>query len=433
MHPPLFKLLLPATACLVIVGCGGSGGGSTCTGAACGTGTPTTVTVTFGGPALPTAVAERIGTGAFTAQTLSGNVLTLSVPSGTSNFAVAYLCPPNGENYEYIWEASTADGTSPTFTCMPGDNQPGMLTGNLDASAISGAQGFEILSQNASSNGESQVTGGATESFSLNAPSGNDRILVLAEDQSTGPYDPGPVAAKNFENQTVPGALNGGSVVFGSADATMPETITYSNVPSGYGSPSTLVDLVLGGADEELYALNLTGSYPELPASATESGDYYLLDAGAGGTESNSSCGVYAGMATAGGPVSFTAFPAPWNNCGTPSPTTLPTFNIDYTGFAGQANVHQEGYINWAMQTGSSLTFENIEVEATANYQSGSTTLAIPDLSGITGFLANPASGAQVVWYAEVWQTSYSPMTNSIPPLNATWEFVANGGNYQAP
>lgn len=409
-------------------GCGGSGGGMSCPGGAgCATGgNPTAVTFTFNGPNIPTVVAAKIGTGAFAAQTLSGGTLSLTIPAGTSNYAVAALCP--GQQNEYIWEASTADGTSPTYQCGYA-GQTGTLTGELDASAISGVQSFWTYAGSADSFLSGQALGSATEPLSMDAPAGSDRVLVLAYNQSQGEFEQGPLAAKNFESQTVPGALNGGdTVVFGTADETASEPITYSNVPSGFNAGSfVLVQLVMGGVDAVLYQLGAATSYPVMPASATESGDYYLVYGGAGETGSNSF--VSSGTATSGGPVSF-ALPAPWSYSG-PTPAALPSFTLNYTGFSGQANVYQEVEIDcWS---GCNSTVANlIQVDATVDYQDGSTTLAIPDLSGVTGFLAPPTSGMGVLWYADVWKTSYG-LTNVVPPLNSTWSEVSNSGYYTVP
>ncbi len=410
----------------LITGCGGGGTTTGCTGANCnGGGNPTTVTFNFSGPNLPTTVAAKIGTGSFSAQTLSGNTLTLSIPSGTSNYAVAYLCPTVAANqYEYVWEANTADGTSWTYTCEYNESQtPPTLTGSLDASAVSGAQSLGIISQNASAVASYDVMSGATANFDVYAPPGSDRVLVLA----LGSNFQNPLAAKNFDNQTVPGALNGGNpVAFSSADATVPEAITYNNLPSGYGSPGSLVFLVMGGV-EHSYLLNATGSYPALPSGATEAQDYYSFVGSAGGTGSNAACNVGAGTSVSGGPVSLPAFPAPWNNCGVPTPAALPTFTINYTGFSGQTNVLLVGSIGWTVGT-----YQSITVEATANYQSGSTALGTPDLSSIGGFLSPPPSGTQVDWSAGIGQRSYG-LTSSLTPLNATWTSVGNSGSFTVP
>jgi hypothetical protein len=78
--------ILRLSICFVLLACLAGCGGSS------GSGKPTTVTYTFTGPA-PTAVATQIGSGAYTQATLASGQLTLSVPSGETNFSIAYLCP----------------------------------------------------------------------------------------------------------------------------------------------------------------------------------------------------------------------------------------------------------------------------------------------------------------------------------------------------
>ena len=61
-----------------------------------------------------------------------------------------------------------------------------------------------------------EVTGGATASINASAPTGNDRVLVLAYgSESQSPWSGGPLAAINFDSQTVPGALNSGTLCGG--------------------------------------------------------------------------------------------------------------------------------------------------------------------------------------------------------------------------
>ena len=419
--PALFLVFLLA----LCAGCGG-GGSTTTTGG--GGSDSTTVTITFSGTAMPTLVAAQIGTGAFTAQTLSSGTLSLSIPSGTSDYAVADLCPGQAE---YLWEASIKDGTSFSFACPGQPNLTPDLTGSLDATAVPGVQSFEVYPQNGSVVGSGGVGGGSQGSFEALAPVGSDRVLVLAYNDNAN--QGGPAAATNFENQTVPGALNGGNtVVFGTADETTSEAIAYNNVPSGFSSPETYVGLEMGGGGpaEVLVdlALETTTQYAALPASATETGDLYYLSAGAYDTGSSSTSVVAASTTISGGPVSFT-FPSAWSYAG-PTPAALPSFTMGYAGFSG-TNVIQNVTITWTSGSGASPTNYGIYLEATANYQSGSTTLAIPDLSGVSGFLPAPASGTQVQWSAAITQQSYG--LGSQAPLNGTSSDVQNYGSYTAP
>jgi hypothetical protein len=110
-------------ALLLICGCGGSTGGVPVGG---GSGNNNSTTVTFaitGG--IPAAVATKVGSGPFTAAVPVSGKVTLSLPSGTTNFAVAFVCPtvtgtinqPYQQTYENVYEASTLDGTSFSEAC----------------------------------------------------------------------------------------------------------------------------------------------------------------------------------------------------------------------------------------------------------------------------------------------------------------------------
>ncbi len=250
-------------ACVALVA--GCGGGSSGNGA--GDGSTTTVTLNFAG-GTPTVVAAKIGSGSFAAQTLSSGTISLSIPSGTTNFEVAYLCSPitylsagtqNQLTEQFVFEATTADGTSFMPTCpytgftgqagMVFTGQAGTLTGNVDVSGISGAVFYEVQATNGRSSFSTESSG-PSGNFSFGAPSGNDRVEVVAY----GTVIQSNVAtltllgAKSFNGQVVPGMLNGGStVVLGAADSATQEPITYNNIPSGYSTPSTVVNFNVSG------------------------------------------------------------------------------------------------------------------------------------------------------------------------------------------
>jgi hypothetical protein len=420
------RLSFPALVLLLIAGCGGgSGAGLGTTGG--GGGNPTTVTIAFTGIGSTPLVAAKIGSGVFTAQTLNAGTLNLSIPSGTSNYAVAFLCPSQPLlSEEIVWEASIADGTSISLGCPSEPGQTGTLGVSLDASAIPGVVHFDIDAQNSNAS-LWEGASGPIANVSFPEPAGNDRVLVLA---FNGLIPWSPVAAKNFDNQTVPGNLNGGNtVVFGAADKTRSEAITYNNVPSGFSIPSTYITLEMGGVGGVPFASGVTTQYSALPAGAQESGDSYLFEASSY-AGSGSSLGVFAGTKNSGGAVSF-AFPAPWTYAG-PTPAALPTFSFDYTGFSGKTGVQMQGLIYWpAFTPGGSTWTDEIEVAATPNYQNGSTTMTVPDLSGLTGFLPTPTSGTKVQWEAEVWQ--FGSGYQSEPSLNSTWAGVENSGGYTVP
>jgi hypothetical protein len=323
--------------------------------------------------------------------------------------------------HESVFEASILDGPAFTETC--GDALPppqmGTLTGSVDASAIPTASYFTVNAQSGTS-GASYSSASPAADFTLSAPAGSDRVEVLA----LSPASQGPtgsfslVAAKTFNNQLVPGALNGGSpVVLGPADETTQAAITYVNAPSGFAAPSTIAIYEMTGGGGFLIASAATNQYPVLPAGAVQNGDSYSFVATARNSFQAVTSSVTGGP---GGPVSFT-FPAPWSYTG-PMPAALPTLDFSYMGFAGQSGVRESASIGWQVGAFS----ENfITVTTTANYQNGSTTISIPDLSGLAGFLANAPSGAQAVWAAQITQNS-----GGTPAVASG---VQNGGTYVVP
>ncbi len=430
------RVFIPALAfflvALMTAGCGGGSGTTSGGGGGGGGNPPTTVTFTFRGPTAPAAAAVQIGSGPFALQTVSSGQLSLSVPNGTKNFAVAYVCPsfdPGGgnvvRNFEFLYEASTDDGTSFSPTPCPhfaAADQPGTLTGSVDASAIPGVTEVRLYALNGTVFVESSV---APANISLSAQTGTNRVGVLAykatQTSNYGNLDL--AAARLFSSQTIPGQLNGGNpVVLGASDATTPQAITYSGVPSGFSTPSTAV-LGSTGAGEFIVTSTATSTYPALPAAAMASGDFYDLRSTS--SSGGQMMGVQMTMSSAN-PVTI-AFPAPWAYAGPPA-AKLPTFNFDYQGFAGKSGVIQTALITWL--SGSTTEFW-YQVSASARYQNGATAIAMPDLSGLAGFLALPASGTNMVWSAEIDQQNVAPFQALGP--NTTILSVQDVGSYTMP
>ncbi|HET6169719.1 MAG TPA: hypothetical protein VFE01_06035, partial [Terracidiphilus sp.] len=190
MSCALIRVLISSGALLLVGGCGGSAGGGSGSGG--GGDSSTTVSFTIRG-ATPSAVATKVGSGVFAAATLSSGVVTLSLPSGTTSFAVAFVCPAISltsaglqQTVENVFEATILDGTSFTESCQTGPSKPdtGVLTGSVDASALSGAHILEVYAQSAQTGpiGLPFPVLGSSGSFSVAAPLGTDRVLVLAYD-----------------------------------------------------------------------------------------------------------------------------------------------------------------------------------------------------------------------------------------------------------
>ncbi len=436
----VMRLSILGGSVLLIAGCGGFAGGGSGSNGSGGESSPTTVTFTITG-GTPTAVATQVGSGSFTSATLSSGNLTLSLPSGTTNFAVAFVCPQTPLTtrdtsdlwtIQYIYEASTKDGTSFSEACLVVPSTAGTtgtLTGRVNASDVSGADYMNVYAEDGTSLSEGYM-GMANDAFSFSAPAGTDRVAVLAYSDAFSL-----VAAQNFSSQTVPGALNGGdTIVFGAADQVTVEPLTYSGVPSGYGAPVTDVNYQLaGGGDPILVAQAATTGYPALPAGAAENGDYYSFWT----TSRLSSDFLHDQMtqvmtnSTSAGPVSV-FFPPAWSYAG-PTPAASPSFDLSYSGFSGPTGVYNDVSIGWpgSPPTMNGTTHNDVEVIATGNYLNGSTAVAIPDLSGVSGFLFSPASGTEIGWEAGISQGDFSSLQPT--PPNATITTVSILGIYTVP
>jgi len=234
----------------------------------------------------------------------------------------------------------------------------------------------------------------------------------------------GLLAARNFSSQTVPGAVNGGNTIsLGVADQTTLEPVTYNNVPAGYRAPVTQVGYSTVGGAGFLVTSAATTEYSVLPAAAMEDGDYYSFNVISQGTSGEVI--VYT-KSTSGGPLSVT-FPSAWTYAG-PAAAKWLSFDVAYTGFSGTTGVCNAVGMDWAA---SSTAQNNVSVVATGNYLNGSTTVAIPDLSGLPGFVAAPASGISSYWDVSISQRASSCFQPS--GSNSTTNVVSNGGFYTVP
>ena len=445
------NISVPALLCLMVVGCGGSsnGGGG---GGGGGTQNPTSVTVTFSGES-PTAVATQIGTGAFTPVTVatSTSSVTLSVPYGTKNFAVAWVCPAvqlspsDTTTYQYVAEVTTTDATSYGFTCpltsLP-TVQTGTLTLSVDASAFAlrTDETWNYLTANAGNStgfefGSPDMT---ASNFSFAAPLGSDRVdlIVSNVDVVPGTAYVSLVAMKSFSDVAVPGVLNGGdTVTFTSADAAINEPITYKNLQSGYTQPN-YNEWIYPSGDTRVAATSqgTAAAYQGLPATIAQSGDEYIVQASSAGDNVQGGPSGAIDVVTAQssfqgeGPLTLT-FPAPWTYGG-PTPAALPSMNLAYSGFSGQSDIVENASLTWYPPTSYKTSYSDW-VGASGNYLNGSQTLTFPDLSSLQGFNPNPVSGAGVTWEANIFQGT--PGLGQSNPTLGTLLNVSAVGVYTVP
>ena len=241
--------------------------------------------------------------------TVESGQLTLSIPGGETNYSVAYMCPgtvavtSGVASGERVILASIQDGTPVRMICAGSSSiQLGMATVQVNAAAIPGAA-------YAFAGPYQQQWSGGTLSFSNEMLSGTHEVAAYAVDASFNA-----LAVRILRNQTIPGALNGGNpVLLGSGDLTVPRTITYHNVPSGFSAPLTNAQYLSAGGASVSLSQGETAQYPAIPAGEVQSGDDYAFSAGARSTTTPSEyMFVNKPPRSSGGPQTFT-FPAPWS------------------------------------------------------------------------------------------------------------------------
>jgi hypothetical protein len=368
---------------------------------------------------------------------LTSGKLTVTLPSGTNTAAVAYVCPSTVAGgipaSQYIFEVSVADGSSFTLNkCLqaPGQAARGTLTGSVDASAISGVNFLDIQAKNSTDLESDFHWDTSAADFSFKAPAGTDSVHVLAYHYqiTNGFFRQTLLGVKDYAGQAVPGALNGGAkVVLGAQDQTTKQPITYNGVPAGFVAPQTFAIYAVGGSDGYILDPAATDQYPAVPAAAAHAGDsYYFLAAAANG--SSLAVGVTASVSS-GGPVTFN-LPAS-KVYAAPTPAAFPTLDVSYAGFSSEAGVMTDAHLLWYIGSGSTTTACEYDYSASANALGGGNSLVMPNLSGIAGFLAAPASKQQVFWAATVSQNSGGLGAVLAPGMTYTW--AENYGQYAVP
>jgi hypothetical protein len=412
---------LAAVGACALAGCGGSGSTPVSTGP-----TSTTVVYSFQGQA-PSSVAAQIGSGAYTEVSLQSGKLSLSIPNGTMNYAIAYVCPQAAGlgdlvTAEFVIEASVSDGNSLSAGCNLVSGSTGSAKGSIDTSAIGNVADVLIRG----SQGYGGSLGSASGSFNVNLLSGSNDVALVAVDGSGNTR-----AVKILRAQTVPGSLNGGSrITFAASDQTTTQNLTVQNIPSGFSTPAAAsVEYVTAGGTQFVLAGSASTQFPVIPAAYVESGDFYSMQANSSDVTTHSrSIGVMQNLT--GGGAATLSLPRPWSYAG-PTPAVLPTFNFAYTGYSGVSAVAQQADLEWIPSTNQLYT---LTVTATENYQAGSNSITIPDLSSLGGFLPAAAAGSQVYWAASIWGGT-SPVFDflSTPPASGSMAFVQRSGKYTQP
>jgi hypothetical protein len=158
--------------------------------------------------------------------------------------------------------------------------------------------------------------------------------------------------------------------------------------------------------------------YNTLPQTVTVPTDFYRYDRNY--LDAQFSRGVSA-ITTSNSVVTSISLPQPWTYSG-PAPAKFPTFTFDYSGFSpGFTPVAQYAELLWPC-CAFHVPHTAITVLATARFQNGATTITIPDLTGLPGFIAPPPSGTPVFWGADVFGGTHAPFQvfPTVPPPSAT-------------
>jgi hypothetical protein len=415
MRAEWLRLVVGSILIMDLAGCGG------------GSGTPppppgpTTITVTFTN-GTPQAAAVQIGSGGFTTASIQGGQLSLTVPAGSTDYAIAYVCPtftPVGftESNEFVIEATVQDSTAYTVSCSAVPTM-GSATGSVDASAIPGATSISVGGR-----GIGYSFASNTASFNVNLPTGTNDIVAAALDGSNNV-----LAVKIVRTQTVPGAVNGGNtIVLGPSDETTLQSVTVNNTPAGFIPAEQFV--LYSTANGTVLGLGLSSApqYRALPAAATQPGDMYFIDSSTDDTATRDLVvGVNLTM-TSANPLTIN-LPPVWSFSG-PAAAAFPTFTFNYSGFKTAANLSYQAIIQW-QPIPSTLT--GITVTATASFQNNATTLSIPNLTSLPGFFAPARSGTSINWNASIFNGDKSLAFVTETP-SGSGAFVETRGIYTEP
>lgn len=409
MRTSCLSLVVSALLTIGITGCGGGAATDTTPQAA-----STNIAITFtDGP--PIKVATQEGSGALTSASLTNGVLNLALPSSTTKYTVVYLCPGIfvfPDEIEYILEATPADGTAFTVSCFVQQPFGNLNSGSVqvDASAFPGTFGVAFYGLNGLAGGESLGSGFVSDVVDYHLPSGTYDVAVAIGGCC------GITALRMLRAQTIPGSLNGGNpIVFTQSDAATsgPQTVSDINIPAGF-SVSPVSDITYRTSTGTIINLNANGAmqYSSVPPTVTVPTDFYRYDRNYFDTQGQ---GVGA-VATSSSFITSISLPQPWTYSG-PAPAAFPTFTFDYSGFPPVA---QYAELLWPCcilhEPHTAIT-----VLATANFQNGATTITIPDVTGLQGFIAPPPSGTPVFWGADVFGGTHTPFQvfPTVPPPSA--------------
>ena len=409
--------LLAAMALTSLTACGGGSMNTDAMG--------TAVTASFAGATMPSAVAFQAGTtGRFQKLTLSGSSVSFTLPVGTSAYGFAYICPTFADASAYsnesIIQATTTDTTSLSLACP---SLSGNISATFDVSAIPGAtqtmmfEGFW----------GDQMFGTSGVQGLLGVPTGKFDVALVAMGANN--------TALGIQIQRGVNVTSSTSIAFPpmtAADELGSAPASITNVPSGASYDFETTYQTSGGLSAILPVSYTTGvpqtSYPTVPSSQSQSGDFYLIRAGAVLADSLlPSSGSPSAMVSSNTESAVTvALPSPLSSPPTaPTAAAFPTFNAIASDFTVAGTVVNSSWTQF--QTSS--TVYNTYTYVTQTWLGANTTFTVPDLSALTGFAPAPPSGGREFW--SLYSTAGTPLQLN-PVQQSGMEFFSSPMSVQS-
>ena len=372
---------------------------SGCGGGAMGTSgeTGTTVTASFSGATMPSAVAYQAGTtGRFQELTLSGSSVSFTLPAETSAYGFAYICPTfaavNAYSNESIIQATTTDTTALSLACP---SLSGSINATFDASAIPGVTSTLLYE----GYWGDQMFGTSGVQGLLDVPTGTFDVALVAMGDNN--------AALAVQIQRGVNVTSSTSIAFPpmtAADELGSAPASITNVPSGAAADFDTTYQTSGGLSAILPVSYTTGlpqsTYPTVPSSQSQSGDFYLIQAGANLTSES----LFALVSSSAASAVTATLPSPASSVTPPMAAAFPTFNAIAAGFTVAGTVVDSSWTQF--QTSS--TVYNTYTYVTETWLGTNTTFTVPDLSTLAGFAPAPSSGGLEFW--NLYSTAGTPL-----------------------
>jgi hypothetical protein len=415
--------LLAAMALLSLTSCGGGAPKESTMGI--------TVTASFAGATMPSAVAYQAGTtGTFQPLNLSGTSVSFTLPSGTTAYGFAYMCPTflNVASFsnETVIQATTADTTSLSLACP---SLAGNISATFDVSAIPDVTSTSLCVGDWSNEMYGAGTSGVQGLSGV--PTGTLDVALVAEGKN---------GALGIQIQRGVHVTSSTSIAFPPMSAedelgTAPVEVT--NVPPGAAAGFETTYQTSGGLSVTLPVLSNgapQSTYPTVPGAQSQPGDFYLIHAGA--MVSAQSISSLMSFRTAG--PAILALPAPSNSLAAPVAAAFPTLNANFRGFSVEGPIVESAWTQF-QTANDNYTVHNLYAFVTKAWLGSNTTFTVPDLSSLPEFAPAPPSGAKEFW--SLYSTAGTPLQfNSLqqsgPPMYSSptsLQSISTGGAFNVP